>query len=622
MSSRSNTLILSLALTITAASVSINAQVDQGGASISIERNGDAHPYTHLRVNNDPDQFQFAIVTDRTGGHRPGVFEDAVKKLNLLQPEFIVSVGDMIEGYTRDEDVIYREWDEFNGFIEQLEMPFFYVPGNHDYINDVMARIWEEKYGPSYYHFLYKDVLFLCLNSEEARKGSDMGGIEKQQYEYVKKVLEDHPDVKWTLVFMHQPLWILDNTRYWSDVENLLKDRKHTVFAGHLHHYVKYLRNDSRYFILATTGGISQLRGPNFGEFDHLVWITMTDEGPVIANLLLEGIWHEDVVTEELIRMLDTERIKINPLFVEDVFEEGDLQLKITNNDNYPMHTLIRFGPHAKIYPEMLEFQKIIPPNSVEILEIPVHALGYARADEIDALTLYTWFSYQYKDRREIKLDARYGIAPVKKVSMERSSGIITVDGRLDEWTVFPFKGDNHSRVTGSAEDYQGDYDANYEFNVKYDDDFLYFGISVWDDELVVDRKASLWDQDVLEISLDARPVEVSSNGRGTDRGMDYVLLSFAPSLNRKNQPRVYQPEGLPEGTIIKTSRSVEGFSAEIAIPAGYLVKKGGANWESLRLNITYLDKDGSDSRSALWWRPDWSSDQNYIGSGTLFRED
>ena len=62
--------------------------------SVIIDKTGSVHPWNHLNLNNDPDNFQFAIVTDRTGGHRPGVFEDAVHKLNLLQPEFVMSVGD------------------------------------------------------------------------------------------------------------------------------------------------------------------------------------------------------------------------------------------------------------------------------------------------------------------------------------------------------------------------------------------------------------------------------------------------------------------------------------------------------------------------------------------------
>ena len=32
------------------------------------------------------------------------------------------------------------------------------------------------------------------------------------------------------------------------------------------------------------------MRGKLHGEFDQIAWITMTDEGPSIANLLLDGI--------------------------------------------------------------------------------------------------------------------------------------------------------------------------------------------------------------------------------------------------------------------------------------------------------------------------------------------
>src|SRR6476619_5408301 len=55
------------------------------------------NPWTSLTPNTTADQFQFAIVSDRTGGHRAGVFSKAVQQVNLLQPEFVMSVGDLIE---------------------------------------------------------------------------------------------------------------------------------------------------------------------------------------------------------------------------------------------------------------------------------------------------------------------------------------------------------------------------------------------------------------------------------------------------------------------------------------------------------------------------------------------
>ena len=43
-------------------------------------------PWTNLDFYNDPSNFQFAIVADRNGGMRRGVFEEGVEKLNLVMP--------------------------------------------------------------------------------------------------------------------------------------------------------------------------------------------------------------------------------------------------------------------------------------------------------------------------------------------------------------------------------------------------------------------------------------------------------------------------------------------------------------------------------------------------------
>ena len=40
------------------------------------------------------------------------------------------------------------------------------------------------------------------------------------------------------------------------------------------------------------------MRGTSFGEFDHATWVTMTDKGPRLANLLIDGILPDDVTTE------------------------------------------------------------------------------------------------------------------------------------------------------------------------------------------------------------------------------------------------------------------------------------------------------------------------------------
>jgi hypothetical protein len=203
------------------------------------------------------------------------------------------------------------QWKEFNSFIEGFDMPFFYLPGNHDVGNEVADEIWDEMYGVRYYSFTYKNVLFLCLNTQGGPGTKAL--LQDEQIKWALAELKKTAKVRWTLVFMHQPLWLMEegilihnegkkelrktNTG-WPEIANALKGRKHTVFAGHVHHYGKYLRNGTSFYSLGTTGGGSKLRGVAFGEFDHGTWVTMTDEGPRMANLSLDGIMKDDVTTE------------------------------------------------------------------------------------------------------------------------------------------------------------------------------------------------------------------------------------------------------------------------------------------------------------------------------------
>jgi hypothetical protein len=139
-------------------------------------------------------------------------------------------------------------------------------------------------------------VLFLMLNTEEPPR-SATGSFSKEQLDYVKQALEKNPKARWTMLFMHRPVWTYENHDKSGllEVEGWLKGRNYSVFAGHKHNYRLFERHGQKYYMLATTGGSSQLRGPKHGEFDHIVWVTMKESGPVLANLMQEGIFPEDV---------------------------------------------------------------------------------------------------------------------------------------------------------------------------------------------------------------------------------------------------------------------------------------------------------------------------------------
>ena len=271
----------------------IQKPADQS-SGLTIE-SADKNPWTSLNLNHDPDEFHFAVVSDRTGGHRDKVFSRAVQQINLLQPTFVMSVGDLIEGYSLKEDVVKQQWDEFDSYVKKFEAPFFYIPGNHDRTNKSQAAIWDARYGKRYYHFVYKNTLFLSLCSENPPTG--MGTIDKEQQDWVAKTLEANKGVRWTFVFLHKPIWNAKDLEKngWAAVEKALAGRKFNVFCGHVHRYQVFHRNGTEYYQLATTGGGSRLRGVEYGEFDHVAWITMKKDKPLIANIMLEGIFPSDL---------------------------------------------------------------------------------------------------------------------------------------------------------------------------------------------------------------------------------------------------------------------------------------------------------------------------------------
>jgi predicted phosphodiesterase len=334
-------------------------------------------PWTNLNLNNDSAYFHFAVIPDRTGAHRSGVFEKGLEKINLMQPGFVVSVGDLIEGYTTDKKEIENEWTEFNGFLEKLSMPFFYVAGNHDYSNQIMADTWQQHFGADYYYFTYKNILFLCLNSEDGATALQHPDFSEEQVAFVKETLEKNLEVDWTMVFMHQPLWITPTAKNWLRVEQLLANRKHTVFTGHTHQYALHSRNNSDFFVLSTMGGVNKLRGKKYGEFDHFLWVTMTPNGPTYANLMLDGIDNKSIQTAEDLKrktLFDTNPpVRFEPYYYNNKPDkEAEWKVIFNNNTKEDQLYSVELMAGTGLIPDINKISKDLKPGQREEVSLPV----------------------------------------------------------------------------------------------------------------------------------------------------------------------------------------------------------------------------------------------------------
>jgi len=285
------------------------------------------------------DEFRFVVIGDRTGKHRPGVFEDAMDKVEALRPDFVINIGDLIEGNSEDRAQLGKEWDEVNAAIDRLSVPFFYVPGNHDLTNEVQRSEWRKRLGADYYSFTYKGALFLVLNTEDppqpkiARaklveqygadammsvfkaingdpakaealfasdpklaelagkfRASENVAFSADQVKMVRETLAKSPKARWTFVLMHRPAWKVDSPAF-REIEGLLKGRPHTMLAGHYHKYAYEARGGHDYIQLGTTGGIPGGAPDDPAVVDHVMWVSVADGAPRVSNVKLDGFF-------------------------------------------------------------------------------------------------------------------------------------------------------------------------------------------------------------------------------------------------------------------------------------------------------------------------------------------
>lgn len=290
----------------------------------------DAKPWSSETFRNNPENFQFVIIGDRTGGaNAEHTFALAMNQINLLQPEFVINVGDLIEGYPEDRADLNGMWDEADDLLGKIDMPFFKTIGNHDVSTPETKEVYLERYGATYYHFVYGDVLFMVLDSEDDSRPEPpediMEGLKvynklkvedpeaamkmlkefmtdeaviaalstpvefpEKQMDWIKTTLDENKNVRWTFFFMHEPCWENPSESF-KAIQALVKDREHTMFAGHLHYYDYDKIDGYEHITMGPAGASFHHDGP--GNVDHMMWVTMTEDGPQMGNIALKGVF-------------------------------------------------------------------------------------------------------------------------------------------------------------------------------------------------------------------------------------------------------------------------------------------------------------------------------------------
>lgn len=213
---------------------------------------------------------EFVILGDRTGGHIEGVFPLVLKQALETKPEFLIDVGDLIEGYTENHDTLTMEWNEYLNLISNVKIPYHHTPGNHDLWLPGQMEYYLHYIGAPYYSFNYNNIHFVFIDNSRWTPDSTFY-LDGKQMLWLENDLNNNTQ-KYKILFCHRPFW--DKSVVDSNIANssfhsfLLSEGVDVVISGHYHNYFKTTYDNMTYVMAGRSGGASTVGHPYFTPKD------------------------------------------------------------------------------------------------------------------------------------------------------------------------------------------------------------------------------------------------------------------------------------------------------------------------------------------------------------------
>jgi len=188
-----------------------------------------------------------------------GTLKAAVDKINALEkaPEFLLHTGD-ISHLSKPE-----EFDTVDQILKATRKEVFFVPGEHDVLNDDGAQ-FHERYGKAskgsgWYSFDKKGVHFVGLVNVMNLKAGGLGTLGHDQLEWLEDDVKHLKSSTPIVVFAHIPLWSVYPEWGWGTEDSaqalayLKKFGSVTVLNGHIHQTMQKVEGNVTFHTAAST---------------------------------------------------------------------------------------------------------------------------------------------------------------------------------------------------------------------------------------------------------------------------------------------------------------------------------------------------------------------------------
>ncbi len=185
---------------------------------------------------------------------------EAIARVNALAtpPSFVLHTGDLTQ---------LSKPEEFDTLAESLKSlktdKIFYVPGEHDVLNDngeaFHERFGKGTQGDGWYSFDQKGVHFIGLVNVLNLKAGGLGYLGPDQLAWLKKDVTDLKSSTPIVVFAHIPLWSVYPQWGWGtdDSEQALSYLRRfgsvTVLNGHIHQTMQKIEGNITFHTACST---------------------------------------------------------------------------------------------------------------------------------------------------------------------------------------------------------------------------------------------------------------------------------------------------------------------------------------------------------------------------------